>query len=103
MTSTAVSAASKSVTIDRAKHLAQEPHTGHNRWHPDLVPVLEVDAGEAVAFETRDSLDGYLNATSSVAGFPALQSGAVHPLAGPVFVHGASPGDLLGVGFLARA
>jgi formamidase len=78
----------------------QEPHTGHNRWHPDLVPVLEVDEGEQLALETRDALDGYLNATSTVADFATLPLGAVHPLTGPVFVKGASPGDLLEVEFL---
>jgi formamidase len=88
------------VRIDRSTHLDQEPHTGHNRWHPDLVPVLEVDEGEPVALETRDALDGYLNATSTLADFAALPLGAIHPLTGPVFVKGASPGDLLEVEFL---
>ena len=89
-----------SITIDRRKHLDQEPHTGHNRWHPDLVPVVEVDAGETVALETRDALDGNLNASSTVADFAALPLGAIHPLTGPVFVKGASPGDLLEVEFV---
>jgi formamidase len=90
----------KSITIDRSKHLDQEPLTGHNRWHPALVPVVEVDAGETVALETRDALDGYLNAGSTVADFGALAMGAVHPLTGPVFVKGCVPGDLLEVEFV---
>jgi formamidase len=94
------SSASKSVTIDRTKHLNQEPHTGHNRWHPDLTPVFEVDAGEQVLLETRDALDGYLNASSTVADFATLPLGAIHPLTGPVYVKGASPGDLLEVEFV---
>ena len=32
----------KTVSIDRAKRLRDEPHTGHNRWHPDLPPILRV-------------------------------------------------------------
>jgi formamidase len=100
MTSTQLSAVSRSITIDRTRHLNQEPHTGHNRWHPDLVPVLEVDEGEPVVLETRDALDGYLNANSTVADFSSVPFGAVHPLTGPVFVKGASPGDLLEVEFL---
>ena len=31
----------KTIKIDRAKHLCDEPATGHNRWHPDLEPILE--------------------------------------------------------------
>ena len=53
---------SSTITIDRTKHLADEPKTGHNRWHPDIAPIVEVEAGEEVALETRDALDGYLNA-----------------------------------------
>jgi formamidase len=94
------SSASRSITIDRSKHLHEEPHTGHNRWHPDLTPVLEVDAGKQVSLETRDALDGYLNANSSVAEFASLPLEAIHPLTGPVFVKGAHPGDLLEVEFL---
>jgi formamidase len=91
---------SRSVTIDRSKQLGQEPHTGHNRWHPDLVPVLEVGEGEAVTLETRDALDGYLNAASTAADLATLPAGRIHPLTGPVFVRGAGPGDLLEVEFL---
>src|SRR5712692_3675727 len=100
MATTEVSSPSKSVTIDRGKHLDQEPHTGHNRWHPDVEPVLEVEPGEQVALETRDALDGYLNANSTVADFAGIPLGAVHPLTGPIFVKGAHPGDLLEIEFV---
>src|SRR5712692_3784850 len=100
MATTEVSSPSKSVTIDRGKHLDQEPRTGHNRWHPDVAPVLEVEPGELVALETRDALDGYLNAESTVDDFAALPLGAIHPLTGPVFVKGAKPGALLEIEFV---
>ena len=96
----AVSSASKSITIDRGKHLSEEPRTGHNRWHPDVPPVLEVEPGEQVVLETRDALDGYLNAQSTVADLAGLPIGAVHPLTGLVFVKGAKPGDLLEIEFV---
>jgi formamidase len=38
----------KSVTIDRSKHLGDEPRTGHNRWHPEIAPIVEADEGEEV-------------------------------------------------------
>jgi formamidase len=53
-----------------------------------------------VVLQTRDALDGYLNAQSTVADFASLPLGAIHPLTGPVFVKGAKPGDLLEVEFL---
>jgi formamidase len=51
---------SKSIEIDRTKRLKDEPDKGHNRWHPDIAPVVEVDAMEEVTIETRDSSDGQI-------------------------------------------
>ncbi len=89
-----------SIIIDRTKRLAEEPETGHNRWHPDILPILEVNPGDEVILETRDCLDGQLNAASTESAFSNIDSGAVHPLTGPVMIKGANPGDLLEVEFL---
>jgi formamidase len=90
----------KSVTIDRARPLARQPETGHNRWHPDIPPLVEVGEGEAVLLETRDAVDGDLGPDSTTADLARVRSGAIHPLTGPVFVAGAQPGDLLEVEFV---
>jgi len=90
----------KRIKIDRRKHLCDEPATGHNRWHPDIQPVLEIEEGEEVALETRDSVDGYLTPDSTAADIATLSTGAVHPLTGPLYVKGARPGDLLEVEFV---
>jgi hypothetical protein len=55
------------IRINRAKRLADEPHSGHNRYHPDITPVLEVAEGEEVILETRDALDGQLAPGATVA------------------------------------
>ena len=60
----------KSITIDRNKRLKEEPQTGHNRWHPDIPPILEVDPGEEVVLETRDASDCQIK-PGMAAGFPA--------------------------------
>ncbi len=90
----------KSISIDRSKPLAEQPEKGHNRWHPDISPAVEAEEGEEVVFETIDALDGQLNASSTVEDFGGLNTGAVHPLTGPVLVKGAEPGDLLEIEFL---
>jgi formamidase len=87
------------IRIDRSKQLCDEPNCGHNRYHPDIPPVLEIGEGEEVALETRDALDGQIRPGSTVADFASLDVGAVHPLTGPVFVKGAMPGDLLEIEF----
>jgi formamidase len=90
----------KTVSINRHAHLADEPKTGHNRWHPAIPPVVEVAEGEDVALETRDACDGYLGPSSTVADLAGVPFGAVHPLTGPVLVKGARPGDLLEIEFV---
>ena len=84
------------VRIDRSKPLSAEPRTGHNRYHPDIEPVLEVAEGEEVVLETRDAIDGQLKPTSTVADFANLNPGAIHPLTGPVFglACGVAPTEL---------
>jgi formamidase len=89
----------QSIRIDRQKRLGEEPGCGHNRFHPDIAPVVEVGEGDEVALETRDALDGQLKPGTTIADFPSLDVGAVHPLTGPVYVKGATPGDLLEIEF----
>ena len=70
----AVSAPSRSLTavpshevrIDASKPLQAEPHTGHNRWHPDIPPILRADPGDEGILETRDALDGQLTPEASI-------------------------------------
>jgi|ERR687896_1738447 formamidase len=50
----------KDIAIDRGKRLHEEAHKGHNRWHPDISPVIEAEPVEEVAIETRDASDGQI-------------------------------------------
>ena len=77
----------KSVTINRSLRLKDDPGTGHNRWHPDIEPIVEAAPGEEVVLETRDASDGQTGpgVTEPVPGK------AIHPLTGPVYVQGAEP------------
>jgi formamidase len=88
------------VRIDRSKPVADEPHSGHNRYHPDIPPALEVGEGEEVVLETRDGSDGQIGPDATLADLGSLDPGRIHPLTGPVFVKGAEPGDMLEVEFL---
>lgn len=90
----------QSIEIDRTKRLHDEPETGHNRFHPDIPALLEVDEGEEVVLDTRDGIDGQLGPTATEADFASFEAGLVHPLTGPIYVKGAQPGDVLEVEFL---
>src|SRR3984893_15233964 len=88
------------VQINRGKRLCDDPKCGHNRYHPDISPIVEIGEGEEIALETRDGGDGQLGPGKTVADFATMDYGSVHPLTGPVFVKGAAPGDLLEIEFL---
>jgi len=90
----------KSIEIDRTKRLKDEPEKGHNRWHPDIPPILEVDVGEEVVLETRDASDQQIQPGMSVADLVGLDAKVAHPLTGPVYVKGAKPGDLLEIEYI---
>jgi formamidase len=83
------------IRIDRNRSLLDQPATGHNRWHPKIPPVLEVESGDTVIIETRDALDGQITDDSVSDDIRNLNLKRVHPLTGPVFVAGAEPGDIL--------
>lgn len=91
------------VRIDRDKTLLDEPSTGHNRWHPDIPPVVRCAPGDEVVLETRDALDGQVQPDSDISAVATANLDVVHPLTGPVHVDGAEPGDLLEVEILEVA
>jgi len=85
------------VGVDRARQLADQPGTGHNRWHEDVPPILTIDPGDTVVLETRDGFDGQLGPDSTDADVARVTTDLIHPHTGPVAVRGAEPGDLLEV------
>jgi formamidase len=93
----------REIRIDRSRPLTAQVESGHNRWHPDIPPLLECDPGDEVVLETRDALDGQLTPDTTLAQVAQLDLGVVHPLTGPVYVAGAEPGDLLEVDILEVA
>ena len=89
------------LAIDRTKTLAEEPASGHNRWHPDIPPLAEVEPGQVVGLETRDAFDGFITPATTAEDLRNANLGVVHPLTGPVYVKGAEPGDVLEVTLVA--
>jgi formamidase len=89
-----------SIRVDRSKPLAAEPGCGHNRYHPDIAPALEIGEGEELVLETRDAVDGQIKPSSTVADLARFEPGRIHPLTGPIYVKGAQPGDVLEIEYL---
>ena len=91
------------VRCEVGKPLAQQRQLGHNRWHPDVPPIATLNPGEEVILETPGYDDYQLRDNDEVRDVEGMDLGRVHPLAGPVAVRGAEPGDLLVVDLLELA
>lgn len=72
----------------------------HYTWDTQHPPVLEIESGDTVIFETRDVSDGQFGPHSTTADVANLNWERVYPLAGPVYVKGAEPGDTLAIEIL---
>src|SRR5262249_7124532 len=77
--------------------LFQQADKGHNRWHPDIRPLVRIATGSVIELDTLDGLDGQITPQTKVEDLASIDLGRVHPMTGPVFVEGAEPGDLLAV------
>jgi acetamidase/formamidase len=75
-------------------------HQCHFGWNKDNPPVARIAPGETVEFNPVDSSGGQLTVKSTVADIPGLDFGKVNPVAGPVYVEGAEPGDAIKVTLL---
>jgi amidase len=60
---------------------------------PDLVPVLEVEPGDVVTFETNDCFSGQIRSEDDLV--TAIDMSRINGATGPVAVKGAEPGDSL--------
>ena len=60
---------------------------------PDMEPVLEVDPGAVVTFETYDCFSGQIQTESDLV--TEIDFSKVNPATGPVAVRGVEPGDSL--------
>jgi acetamidase/formamidase len=72
----------------------------HFAWDTGHDPVLEIDSGDTVIVETRDVSDNQVGPESTTDAIAALDWDRVYPLAGPIAVRGAEPGDTLAVEIL---
>jgi acetamidase/formamidase len=82
------------------KHTIHQ-HQCHFGWTRDNPAVVRIAPGEAIEFHPVDSSGGQLTQKSTVADIATLDFGKVNPVAGPVHVEGAEPGDAIKVTLLS--
>ena len=79
-------------------HLPDEQ--AHFTWDTSHEPVLEIDSGDTVVVWTRDVSDNQIGPDSDASVIPNIDWDRVYPLAGPIVVKDAQPGDTLAVEIL---
>ncbi|MGF9910035.1 acetamidase/formamidase family protein [Brevibacillus porteri] len=60
---------------------------------PENWPVLKVEAGSIVTFETCDCFEDQIQSTDTV--FQELDWNRINPASGPIYIEGTEPGDIL--------
>jgi acetamidase/formamidase len=72
----------------------------HFTWDTGHEPVITIADGDTVVIETRDVSDNQIGPDSDASVIDGLDWDRVYPLAGPIRVEGAEPGDTLAVEIL---
>src|ERR671937_1490819 len=72
----------------------------HFTWDAGNAPVIAIDSGDTVTMTTRDVSDNQVTPESDASLLAGLDWDRVYPLAGPIAVNGAQPGDTLAVEIL---
>jgi acetamidase/formamidase len=84
--------------MPRTHHLSDE--RVHFTWDEGHEPILEIESGDTVVVWTRDVSDNQIGPDSDTSAIAGLDWDRVYPLAGPIAVSGAEPGDTLAVEIL---
>jgi formamidase len=88
------------INVDLTKSPQEQPVPLHNRWHPEIPPVVSVQPGTVFRVECLDWTGGQIGDNDSANDIRDVDLTQVHYLSGPVAVEGAAPGDLLVVDIL---
>jgi acetamidase/formamidase len=72
----------------------------HFTWDAGNAPVLTIQDGDTVVVRTRDVSDDQIGPESDASVIAGLDWARVYPLAGPIAIDGARPGDTLAIDIL---
>jgi len=67
----------------------------HYLWSKKHPPVVEINPGDTVTFQVNEVTSSQITKKSTAADINKLDTSKFYPLAGPVYVNGAKPGDTL--------
>lgn len=73
----------------------------HFVWDNSLPPAIHIEPGDVVHCWTPEVSNGHITPGCSVEAYAAPNPGPTYPLAGPIYIDGAEPGDALVVEILS--
>src|ERR1700687_303597 len=76
-------------------------HQHHYGWDNSLKVVLRVAPGESIEFDVHEASGAQISTPSTAANIERLDFAKTNPVAGPIFIDGAEPGDVLKVTLLS--
>ncbi|MBI5878361.1 MAG: acetamidase/formamidase family protein [Chloroflexi bacterium] len=85
--------------MSRREHVLDKSKI-HYKWNKANPPAIEIDPGDVVHCETNEVSSGQVTPGCAADVFGRLDFNKLYPLAGPVYVKGAQPGDVLEVEIL---
>lgn len=80
-------------------HIGRDAPT-HRRWDITVPPVVMAQPGDTIVAETDDFAAGQITRDSPAAALLEVDFDLIYPLAGPIHVEGAEPGDALAIEIL---
>jgi acetamidase/formamidase len=77
-----------------------EPGQVHYKWDNSLPPAIEIESGDIVHCETAEVTDNQVTPDSPASVLTEIDFDRLYPLAGPIVIKDAMPGDVLEVEIL---
>jgi acetamidase/formamidase len=72
----------------------------HHKWDKRNAPAIVIDSGDIVHCETAEVTNDQITPGCPASALGNIDFSQLYPLAGPIFVRGAEPGDVLEVSIL---
>jgi acetamidase/formamidase len=76
-------------------HHTVHRHQHHYGWDNSIEPTLRIAPGESIEFDVFEASSGQISTGSTPEDIARMDFGKINPVAGPIFVEGARPGDIL--------
>jgi acetamidase/formamidase len=83
----------------REHYLPAEPT--HSVWDRSLPPRLHIEPGDEVQIPCVDASGGQVRPAMTTDAYLTIDRTRIHALTGPIWIHGAEPGDVLEIEMLA--